>query len=453
MRSPLPRVALLALLAACKTEVADDSDDKTNGQPVADAGSNQEVNADLPVLLNGGGSYDPEGTALTYAWQLDSTPAGSGLTVGDPSLLGAAVDASFTPDRTGTYVVSLVVTDADGLVSAPAYAVITVRAGQAPIANAGPDLSGTEGAELRLDGSLSSDPSGRELTYSWSLQSAPAASALSALDGASAVEASFTPDAGGIYVASLVVSNGVTSSAPDTAIIRVSSASPQPPTAMAGDDLSGTDCTALALDGSGSFDPNGEPLTYAWALQEKPEGSAASNANFGSRSAATTTFYPDIAGSYLISLAVSDGTSWSTPDLITIEATERPTNAAPVVNPGTGETVAGGDAECRASGYTYVCSSCEDVTLDLGELASVSDADGDALVTRWTVLSGDATIADPDALSTSVRLENASPITVGACENNVYEMQLSATDCTGATTSSIVTYTVSCCGVAAAAAR
>lgn len=453
MRSPLPRVALLSLLFACKNDVAEDSDNKANAQPVADAGSNQEVSSDVPVLLNGGGSYDPEGSALSFAWVLDSAPAGSGLAVGDPSLLGASVDASFTPDRTGTYVVSLVVTDTDGLASAPAYAVITVRAGQAPIANAGPDQAGREGEAITLDGSLSSDPTGRPLTYSWTLQSAPAASALTGLDSDTAVSASFTPDAGGIYVAALVVNNGLVSSAPDTAILRVSSASPQPPTAMAGDDIAGEDCTALALDGSGSFDPNGEPLTYAWALQEKPEGSAATNANFSSRSTVSTTFYPDIAGTYLVSLAVSDGTSWSAPDLLVIDASERVANTPPVVNAGLGATLAAGDAECRASGYTYVCASCEDLTVELGADASVSDADGDAIVTSWQVVSGDVTLGDATELSTTARLENAAPITISACENNIYELQLSATDCTGATTSDIVTYTVTCCGVAAAAAR
>jgi hypothetical protein len=222
---------------------------------------------------------------------------------------------------------------------------------------------------------------------------------------------------------------------------------------MAGEDIAGEDCTALALDGSGSFDPNGEPLTYAWALQEKPEGSTATNANFSSRSAVSTTFYPDIAGTYLVSLAVSDGISWSAPDLLVIDASERVANTPPVVNAGLGATLAGGDAECRASGYSYVCASCEDLTIELGADASVSDSDGDAIVTSWQVVSGDATISDATELSTTARIENAAPITISACENNVYELQLSATDCTGATTSDIVTYTVTCCGVAAAAAR
>ena len=458
MSRSIQRAALLAtlgLLSACKNEgLINDSDTKQgNSPPVADAGADLTQSADQPVLLNGGGSFDPEGSALTYAWLLDSAPVGSRLATGDPSLLGEVVDPAFTPDTEGTYVASLTVTDAEGLSSTPAYVVITVVAGQAPVANAGPDQLGREGDAVNLDGSRSFDPTGRSLTYSWALQLAPPSSALTGVTDPTAVGSSFVPDVGGIYVASLVVNNGVVASAPDTAVIRVSAADPQPPTALAGEDFTGEDCTALSLDGSGSFDPNGEPLIYQWSIQEKPVGSTATNASFGDRAAVSTTFYPDIAGEYLLSLAVSDGTSWSAPDLLIINATERVANNAPVVVAGPGQSVAGGDAECTASGYSYICASCDEQVFILGAGATVTDADGDPLTVRWQLVSGDGTIADPESLETTVRLEGATPITLGACEDNNYELQLSATDCTGATTSDIVTYTISCCGVAPPSVR
>ena len=448
-------LALLGSLTACKDEsLVNDSDTKQgNSPPVADAGSEVTQTADFPVLLNGGGSFDPEGTALSYAWVLDSAPAGSSLPVNDPALLGSAVAPSFSADIDGTYVASLVVTDADGLSSPPDYVVITIVAGQAPVANAGPDQLGREGDAVSLDGGRSFDPTGRSLSYAWVLQSAPPRSALTAMTDPTSVVSGFTPDVGGIYIASLVVNNGVVGSAPDTAVIRVSSADPQPPTALAGEDFTGEDCSALSLDGSGSFDPNGEPLIYQWSLQEKPVGSTATNSSFGDRSAVNTTFYPDVAGEYLLSLAVNDGTSWSTPDLLILNATERVANTPPAVEAGVAQSVAGGDAECTASGYSYICGTCDDQTFLLGETATVSDADGDPLTLRWTLVSGDGTIVDPTSMATSVRLEGAAPITLGACEDNNYELQLSATDCTGATTSDLVTYTISCCGVAAAAAR
>ena len=57
------------------------------------------------------------------------------------------------------------------------------------------------------------------------------------------------------------------------------------------------------LTGSGSFDPDGDSLTYAWALTAKPVASAATIAN---PTSADTTFSPDVAGSYTFCLTVTD---------------------------------------------------------------------------------------------------------------------------------------------------
>jgi hypothetical protein len=47
----------------------------------------------------GSGSTDPEGDTLTYAWTIDTAPAGSSAT-----LTGATtVSAGFTPDVAGDY--------------------------------------------------------------------------------------------------------------------------------------------------------------------------------------------------------------------------------------------------------------------------------------------------------------------------------------------------------------
>jgi tetratricopeptide (TPR) repeat protein len=57
------------------------------------------------------------------------------------------------------------------------------------------------------------------------------------------------------------------------------------------------------LDGTGSTDNQSEPLTFLWTLVQAPKGSAAAIA---SKTASKTSFTPDIAGSYIVSLKVTD---------------------------------------------------------------------------------------------------------------------------------------------------
>jgi hypothetical protein len=77
---------------------------EANAAPSADAGPDQAVNADAgcaaAVTLNGGGSTDPDGDALTYLW---SGPFGSAS--------GAAPSVTLAP---GTHVITLTVADGRG---------------------------------------------------------------------------------------------------------------------------------------------------------------------------------------------------------------------------------------------------------------------------------------------------------------------------------------------------
>jgi hypothetical protein len=89
---------------------------------------------------------------------------------------------------------------------------------QPPTANAGADQNITTGSVVQLNGSGSSDPEGAGLTYSWSL-SRPAGSSAT-LSNSSAANPTFIADVSGQYVATLVVSDGANTSAPDSATIN-----------------------------------------------------------------------------------------------------------------------------------------------------------------------------------------------------------------------------------------
>jgi hypothetical protein len=78
-----------------------------NIKPVADAGTEQSVMTGETVFIDGSGSSDGNGDLLNYSWSFTSVPPGSLAEFADPT----SVQTSFTADKSGTYVVNLVVDD------------------------------------------------------------------------------------------------------------------------------------------------------------------------------------------------------------------------------------------------------------------------------------------------------------------------------------------------------
>jgi lysophospholipase L1-like esterase len=73
------------------------------------------------------------------------------------------------------------------------------------------------------------------------------------------------------------------------------------PVAFAGPNQTVLTGSIVTLDGSGSYDPDNDSLTYSWALTQVPNGSTAilSNSN-----AVRTTFIPNVSGVYVAKLVV-----------------------------------------------------------------------------------------------------------------------------------------------------
>ncbi|RIZ68482.1 MAG: hypothetical protein D0528_07395 [Methylococcales bacterium] len=345
-------VRLTVSTADGETAFADVTISTINSAPVANAGSDQSGHVTDIITLDGSASSDADGNALTYTWALITKPAGSNATLSDIH----AVNPSFTIDKPGNYVAQLIVND--GIVdSAPSTATISTI-NSAPVANAGLDQSIHEGTIVGLNGSAS-DVDGNPLTYKWSFSAVPAGSTAT-INNPTALSASFTADLAGTYVVQLVANDGLLNSAPSSVII--SSTNLKPIAEAGANQVISSIGSTVKLDGTQSYDPNGDNITYQWSILSQPVGS---QTQLSSLVSVSPTFIADVRGSYVIQLVVTD--QWglqSTPSNVTISFN----NVAPVANAGLNQSGLVGNV-------VYLDGS------------GSSDANGNTLTYEWSFIS------------------------------------------------------------------
>lgn len=281
---------------------------EVNSFPVANAGLDQTVHVGETASLDGSGSYDLDGDLLSFRWTIQSKPDGS---------VAALIDAetpfpSITLDKEGDYVIQLTVTDSEGNTSSPDYVKVST-VNTVPVADAGVDQSVTLIGTLVTLGGQSYDLDGDPIAYSWTLKTKPAGSSASLSDPFSS-SPTFVPDVYGDYEIELIVSDPWGSSVPD--LVRVSFANLKP-VANVGFMPAVAVGTSVTLNGSGSFDPNGDPLTFHWNVVYRPGGSTAA---LSDPLVANPAFVPDVAGTYVLNLVVNDGVLNSDPSPVTVMA-------------------------------------------------------------------------------------------------------------------------------------
>lgn len=215
-----------------------------------------------------------------------------------------------------------------------------------PVADAGGPYSGEAGTTLiQFDGSASNDLDNDPLTYAWDFGDG---------NGAAGMMPTHTYASAGNFTVSLVVNDGFADSEPSVTSAAISApVANLAPVADPGGPYSGRPGVAVVFDGSGSSDPNGDALSYAWDFGDGAIGDGQSPSHLYAAE-----------GVYTVTLEVSDGQLTSVIASTTAEIATPPANRAPTADPGG-----------PYPGNTGVAVSFDG--------SGSSDPDGDALAYRW----------------------------------------------------------------------
>lgn len=212
---------------------------------------------------------------------------------------------SFVPDAPGDYVLELKASD--GKVEVSERVNVRVMPPEArlpedppaaegekqPIADAGRLRTAKPGAPVRLYATADKNGVPGSGSYAWSFLSVPEGSAVTAasLGEATTRNPTFTPDREGAYELQFQFRVGE-AVASDTVRVVATTANLPPVLDLGGDQrhVFSTDPQAplrVTLDAGGSFDPDGDKLSYEWRMASKPAGSKLDSADITSRTHAT----------------------------------------------------------------------------------------------------------------------------------------------------------------------
>lgn len=225
----------------------------------------------LQVAVDATDSTDADGTIATYEWDFGDGGTGTGAT------------ASHTYAVGGPYTIELTITDDDGATATVEQQVVVPDepVNQVPTATF---EATTSPLQVTVDAATSSDPDGTIVSYEWDFG-----------DGAtgSGVTASHTFAAAGTYTVELTVTDddGATATGSQEVVV--------PDVPVNGTPTAAFDATTSPLqvdvDASGSSDPDGTIVSYAWDFGDGATGSGV-----------TASHTYAAAGTYTVSLVVTD---------------------------------------------------------------------------------------------------------------------------------------------------
>lgn len=334
--------------SSCQTNLAHDSSNSatltviaSNQPPSATAGGPYTVAEGSTVMLSGSGA-DPNGDALTFAWDLDGD--GSFELDGNSAIFSAA-----NLDGPGSVNAMLRVCDSAGACTAD-LASIQITNVAPSLTVSGLPVTATEGSVVNLSGSVS-DP-GTADTHSWSWSLLWNGGAMASGFGPTF---SFTVPEDGTYAVTVTVTDDDGGSVTQTHTLTIGNVTPA---VVAGENATISEGTALIRDITFT-DPGADTWT---ATVNFGDGSGSQPIAFGAQAFTLNHVYAD-NGTFPVTVTVSDdeGGTGTASFLVTVN------NVAPAVSAGDGATLAEGGSLVRTGSFADPGADTWTATVDFGD--------------------------------------------------------------------------------------
>ncbi len=282
--------------------------------PTVNAGVDGQVSG-LSTIPLAGTVVNPDGVALTYAWRVESDSCG-GLTLENAATLTPFAELPEAAELPCSFTAKLTVTSSFDPVSSS----VTMEV----VENSLPEVTVIPSSSLIATGEMAyveysaTDPDGDELTVSRTL---------TAPDGTIEREEDWDISAdgeeillseAGTYTVTLRAEDPFGAVEASAEIVATEFPVINTLTVDAGLDAAASTGTLITLSTTAS-DADGEELAYAWSFNQLPEGSAAELAGADT---AEPSFTPDLAGSYVVLLTVTDPNGATATDTLTLSASD-----------------------------------------------------------------------------------------------------------------------------------
>lgn len=253
---------------------------------------------------------------------------------------------------------------------------------------------------VTIDGAKSSDPDGDALTYQWTIKTESGDDY--PLENNTTDNFIFTPKDFGIYTITLIVKDSASSSKAVISTVTVEPNTQSYPIASVSNDMQTKIGDVNWFSAENSTAAAGQLLTYHWEVSSKP---ASSNSTIGDADKVKGYLIPDVAGTYQVTLTVTNVLNKLTASkILTIIAEELLVNSKPV-------------AKISATMPSYATGQ----TVRLNASSSY-DADGDQLSYLW-VMTSPSSEGNIQLTGDTTAFVEFSPVTTGN-----YQVSLTVTD-------------------------